>query len=164
MYFHVCETQRTHMHVTDTTATPNGHQMAVVTWDRSIELKGPFDNKSKWVQAMTWHQTSNKPLLSVPNYYQSVSPKQTNLEEDLELFLNFSSILCLWFEIQGSRTDNFFYWVLKTALPKNNADQNLWSPFMTYSITRPQRVNILFGARASPTMVNDLGTLSNENE
>ena len=24
------------MHVTDTTATPNGHQMAVVTWDRSI--------------------------------------------------------------------------------------------------------------------------------
>ena len=36
MYFHVCETQRTRMHVTDTTATPNGHQMAVVTWDRSI--------------------------------------------------------------------------------------------------------------------------------
>ena len=35
-YFHVCETQRTRMHVTDTTATPNGHQMAVVTWDRSI--------------------------------------------------------------------------------------------------------------------------------
>ena len=36
VYFHVCETQRTCMHVTDTTATPNGHQMAVVTWDRSI--------------------------------------------------------------------------------------------------------------------------------
>ena len=36
MYFHVCETQRTRMHVTDTTATLNGHQMAVVTWDRSI--------------------------------------------------------------------------------------------------------------------------------
>ena len=36
MYFHVCETQRTRMHVTDTTETPNGHQMAVVTWDRSI--------------------------------------------------------------------------------------------------------------------------------
>ena len=36
VYFHVCETQRTRMHVTDTTATPNGHQMAVVTWDRSI--------------------------------------------------------------------------------------------------------------------------------
>ena len=36
VYFHVCETQRTRMHVSDTTATPNGHQMAVVTWDRSI--------------------------------------------------------------------------------------------------------------------------------
>ena len=32
-----CEIQRTRMHVTDTTATPNGHQMAVVTWDRSIQ-------------------------------------------------------------------------------------------------------------------------------
>ena len=31
VYFHVCETQHTRMHVTDTTATPNGHQMAVVT-------------------------------------------------------------------------------------------------------------------------------------
>ena len=28
--FHVCETQCTRTHVTDTTATPNGHQMAVV--------------------------------------------------------------------------------------------------------------------------------------
>ena len=36
VYFHVCETQCTRMHVTDTAATPNGHQMAVVTWDRSI--------------------------------------------------------------------------------------------------------------------------------
>ena len=37
VYFHVCETHRTRMHVTDTTATLNGHQMAVVTWDRSID-------------------------------------------------------------------------------------------------------------------------------
>ena len=36
---------------------------------------------------------------SVPNYCQSVSPKQTTLEEDLEPFLNFSLISCLWFEI-----------------------------------------------------------------
>ena len=53
---------------------------------------------------------------SVPNYCQSVSPKQTTLEEDPELFKKFSSILCLWFEIQGSRTDNFFdeFWTLHT--------------------------------------------------
>ena len=51
----------------------------------------------------------------VPNYCQSVCLKQTTLEEDRELFLRFSSILCLWFEIQGRRTDNFFYWVLSTV-------------------------------------------------
>ena len=42
MYFHVCETQRTRMHVTDTTATPNGHQVAVVTWDRSVAESAPL--------------------------------------------------------------------------------------------------------------------------
>ena len=42
MYFHVCETQSTRMHVTDSTATPNGHQMAVVTWDRSIICAVPY--------------------------------------------------------------------------------------------------------------------------
>ena len=35
--------------------------------------------------------------------------------EDRELFLKFSSILCLWFEIQGRRTDNFSGWVLNTV-------------------------------------------------
>ena len=42
MYFYVCETQHTRMHVTDTTATPNGHQMAVVTCDLSIETEPWF--------------------------------------------------------------------------------------------------------------------------
>ena len=43
VYFHVYEIQRTRMHVTDTTATHNGHQMAVVMCDWSIrgqELTG----------------------------------------------------------------------------------------------------------------------------
>ena len=40
MYFHVCETQRTRMHVTDITATPNGQQMAVVTCDWFIGYLG----------------------------------------------------------------------------------------------------------------------------
>ena len=59
---------------------------------------------------------------SVPNYCQSVSPKQTTLEEDRELFKNFSSILCLWFDIQGRRADNFFYWVLNTDTEVINLD------------------------------------------
>ena len=50
MYFHVCETQRTRMHVTDTTATRNGHQMAVVTWDRSIANNW---NSSNFYQPMS---------------------------------------------------------------------------------------------------------------
>ena len=54
-------------------------------------------------------------FFSVPNYCQSVSPKQTTLEEDWELFKNFSSILFLQFEIQHNRTDNFVDWVLNTA-------------------------------------------------
>ena len=36
MYSHVCETQRNRMHATDTTAIPDGRQMAVVACDRSI--------------------------------------------------------------------------------------------------------------------------------
>ena len=55
-------------------------------------------------------------LSSVPSYCQSVCPKQTTLEEDRELFTKFSSILCLWFEIQARRADNFFDWVLNTVL------------------------------------------------
>ena len=56
MYFHVCETQRTRMHVTDTTATPNGHQMAVVTWDRSITRFPVF------VISLGWAGERNKQL------------------------------------------------------------------------------------------------------
>ena len=39
MLFHVWETKRTSMHVTDTTATPNGHQMAVIMCDWSIHWR-----------------------------------------------------------------------------------------------------------------------------
>ena len=59
MYFRVCETQRTRMYVTDTTATPNGHQMAVVMWDWSI---GPLETnfseiliKISWQEKIIWN-------------------------------------------------------------------------------------------------------------
>ena len=38
VYFHVCENQRTRVHVTDTTVIPYSHQMAVVMWDWSITI------------------------------------------------------------------------------------------------------------------------------
>ena len=41
--FHVCETQRTRMHATDTTATPNSRQMAVAACERSTCIN-PDDN------------------------------------------------------------------------------------------------------------------------
>ena len=47
---------------------------------------------------------------SVGNSHKSASPKPTTLEEDWKLFVDFSSILCLWFEIQGVGTYNFFDW------------------------------------------------------
>ena len=40
---HVCETQRTRMHATDTTATPNSRQMAVAACERSTCIN-PDDN------------------------------------------------------------------------------------------------------------------------
>ena len=39
----------------------------------------------------------------------------TTLEEDQELLVDFSSILCLWFAIQDMRTYNFFDWVSYTG-------------------------------------------------
>ena len=44
---------------------------------------------------------------SVGNSHRSASPRPTTLEEDRKIFVDFSSILCLWFEIQGMRTYNF---------------------------------------------------------
>ena len=55
-------------------------------------------------------------LTSVGNSHRSAGPRPTTLEEDRKLFVNFSSILCLWFEIQGMRTYNFFDWVSNTGL------------------------------------------------
>ena len=51
---------------------------------------------------------------SVGNSHRSAIPRPTTLEEDRERF-DFSSILCLWFEIQGLRTYNFFDWVSNTG-------------------------------------------------
>ena len=52
---------------------------------------------------------------SVVNSHRSASPRLTTLEEDWELFVDFSSSLCLWFEIQAMRTYNFFYLVSNTV-------------------------------------------------
>ena len=49
------------------------------------------------------------------NLCQSTSPRLTTLEEDWELLVDFSSILYLWFQIQGMRTYNSFNWVSNTA-------------------------------------------------
>ena len=56
------------------------------------------------------------PCSSVGNSHRSASPRPTTLEEDWELFVNFSLILCLWFEIQDLRAYNFFDWISNTAL------------------------------------------------
>ena len=60
-------------------------------------------------------------MSSVANSHRSASPRPTTLEEDQQLFVDFSSILCLWFEIQGMRTYNFFDWVSNTV--KSTLDQ-----------------------------------------
>ena len=64
---------------------------------------------------------------SVGNSHRPASPRPTTLEEDRELFVDFPSISCLWFEIQGMRTYNFFDWVSNTAFHwKLLAESLLW--------------------------------------
>ena len=58
--------------------------------------------KSKRLQACQAFRLVQTSFSSVPNYCRSVCPKQTIWGEDWELFKKISSILCLWFEIQGS--------------------------------------------------------------
>ena len=63
-----------------------------------------------------WFRNPNPRLPhSVVNTHRSVGPRPTTLEKERELFVDFSSISCLWFEIQGMRTDNFFDWNSNTA-------------------------------------------------
>ena len=66
MYFHVCETQHTRMHVTDTTATPNGHQMAVVTCDLSIETE-------PWFCACKFEKSSEIVIHTSSNHKDGIS-------------------------------------------------------------------------------------------
>ena len=58
---------------------------------------------------------SVKPLIQCSKLLPVRQPEAGNFGGGLGTFLNFSIILCLWFEIQGSRTDNFFDRVLNTA-------------------------------------------------
>ena len=54
-------------------------------------------------------------IWSVGNSHRSTGPRPTTLEEDWKLFVDFSSILYLWFEIEGMRTYNFFDSVSNTG-------------------------------------------------
>ena len=63
---------------------------------------------------------------SVGNSHRSVSPRPTTLEEDRELFVNFSLILCLWFEIQDLRAYNFFDWISNTVYMSSPSEVLAW--------------------------------------
>ena len=66
-------------------------------------------------------------ICSVGNSLRSTGPRPTTLEEDWELFVDFSLILCLRFEIHGMRTYNFFDWVSNTGHMVNTGDWQLSS-------------------------------------
>ena len=63
---------------------------------------------------------------SVGNSHRSASPRPTTLEEEWELFVNFSLILYLWFEIQGLRTYNFFDWISNTGYQVCHVGSREW--------------------------------------
>ena len=45
---------------------------------------------------------------SVGNSHRSAGLRPTTLGEDRKHFIDFSSVLCLWLQIKGMRTYNFF--------------------------------------------------------
>ena len=59
-------------------------------------------------------------VTSVGNSHRSASWRPTTLEEDRELFVEFSSILCFWFEIQGMNPTTFWlsfkHWISRSYL------------------------------------------------
>ena len=79
----------------------------------SIVSEVSFSSQFKepeWLKAVLCNATT-----SVGNSHRPASPRPTTLEEDRELFVNFSLILCLWFEIQDLRAYNFFDWISNTG-------------------------------------------------
>ena len=64
---------------------------------------------------------------SVGNSHRSASPRPTTLEVDRELFVNFSLIWCLCFEIQDLRTYNFFDWISNTACTPSFSKRHCYS-------------------------------------
>ena len=76
-------------------------------------------SRNSWIHLITvslWTRKLKTDDNSVPNYCQSVCPKQTTLEEDRELFLKifFNFMFMIW----DSRQEDwqfFFYWVLNTV-------------------------------------------------
>ena len=67
------------------------------------------------------------PIPSVGNSHTSAGPRLTTLEEDRELFVEFSLILCLWFEIQGMRIYNLFDRVSNTAHTSPSPLKSHWA-------------------------------------
>ena len=74
------------------------------TWESKLTLCAVGDVTVPYHQCWTSHR--------------SAGPRPATLGEDQELFVDFSSISCLWFEIQGMRTYNTFYWVSDTEYRK----------------------------------------------
>ena len=97
-------------------------------WKSKVKVMGEGNVESHNMGATFYRLTS-----SVGNSHRSASPRPTTLEGDRELFVDFSSILYLWFEIQGMRTYNFFDGVSNTAHITFVPCQ-LDLPFLRYSI------------------------------
>ena len=67
---------------------------------------------------------------SVENSYRSASPRPPTYEEDREHFVDYSSILCLRFEIQAMKTYNFFDWVSNTDSRNSQSFYLIWSKML----------------------------------
>ena len=84
--------------------------------------------KIRWLQNRLIFNMGIPILIKCHLYLESPS------EEDRELFVDFSSILCLWFDIQDMRTYNFFDQVPKTGVNRWTQHTEAKTKWLTFCI------------------------------
>ena len=75
---------------------------------------------------------------SVGNSHRSACPRPTTLEEDREILVDFTLILCLWFEIHGMRTYNFLTEFQTLMAWRLDGAKPLAEPMLTYCQLDPK--------------------------
>ena len=89
------------------------HRSGVITWNSCSSV---------------WYKTTV--VSSVGNSHRSTGLRPTTLEEDRELFVDFSLILCLWIEISRHEDLQLFLTEFQTLVGSQNFGHQQWWSFV----------------------------------